>query len=113
MPAWTRFFASDFFSETSTLNTVQTGAYALLCAHYRAKGSLPVDDNKLRQITKLSPKDWPACRDAIADLFTDGWRHEKIDEELSLARGAYERRSAAGRKGAQATWGEASRPAAA
>lgn len=44
-----------------------------LCAHYWWVGSLPVDDEELRRITRATEGEWRRYRRRISGFFTERW----------------------------------------
>ena len=100
---WMPLYVADYLADTGHLSTVEHGAYLLLIMHYWQNGALPADEVKLARICRLPPREWAVVRETLADFFQPGWRHERIERELSAAREAYERRAKAGRKGGAAS----------
>ena len=99
---WMPLYVADYLADTGHLSAAEHGAYLLLIMHYWANGGLPPDDRKLARIARMSDKEWRSARDTVADFFGEGWRHERIESELSAANASYERRALAGRKGGNA-----------
>lgn len=97
--AWMPLYVGDYLGDTGHLTTMQHGAYLLLMMHYWRQGSLPEEDRQLAAITKLSLRAWHDCRATIQAFFYDGWKHKRIDVELSKMERATGRRAAAGQKG--------------
>src|ERR1700679_978159 len=96
---WMPLYVGDYLGDTGHLTTTQHGAYLLLMMHYWLKGELPDDDKQLSKITKLPLKVWTEYREAIQDFFYDGWRHKRIEAELSKTIAIREKRALAGQKG--------------
>lgn len=92
-------YVADYLADTRRLSLAEHGAYMLLIMEYWRNGGLPNDDRKLARIIGATPEEWSEIRDNIADFFDDGWKHSRIERELSDANEAYERRASAGRKG--------------
>lgn len=99
---WMPLYVADYLADTGHLSTMEHGAYLLLIMHYWQKGGLPDDDKRLASIARASLEQWSDMRDAIAEFFDAGWKHQRIDAELESAAKAYERRAAAGRAGGKA-----------
>ena len=99
---WMPLYVADYLADTAHLNAAQSGAYLHLIMHYWQKGGLPHDDAQLAAIARMSPSEWKRARSIIAAFFQDGWTHRRIDRELAEANDKYRRRSAAGKKGADA-----------
>ena len=70
----------------------------MLIGHYWNTGGLPNDDTKLARIARMTPEEWEIAKSTIAEFFQDGWRHKRIDIELSKNTDISERRSAAANK---------------
>lgn len=104
-PAWMPLYISDYLADTGHLSTVEHGAYMLLIMHYWQHEGLPTDEHKLARICRMTIAEWSAARDTLADLFEEGWRHGRIDREIAAARETMAKRSAAGRAGASARYG--------
>lgn len=96
---WMPLYVADYLADTSHLSCLEHGAYLLLIMHYWRNGELPADDTKLARIVKCTPKEWGKIRETIADFFTEGWKHKRIDQELAAASAAVERNRVNGRKG--------------
>jgi uncharacterized protein YdaU (DUF1376 family) len=95
---WMPLYVGDYLADTGHLTTVQHGAYLLLLMHYWAKGKLPIDNDQLASICRLTTKQWLNIRPAIALLFLDDWRHKRLDEEIEKAANISSARSVAGKK---------------
>ena len=96
---WMPLYAGDYLRDTGRLSTLQHGAYLLLIMDYWINNGLPDDDEQLARIARMSDREWRANRAALAQFFTDGWKHKRIEKELAEAEEAYERRAQAGKKG--------------
>ena len=95
---WMPMYWSDFKADTEHLGALETGAYMMLIGHYWNTGGLPNDDTKLARIARMTPEEWEISKSTIAEFFQDGWRHKRIDIELSKNTDISERRSAAANK---------------
>lgn len=98
-PPWMPLYVGDYLADTAHLRAIEHGAYLLLIMHYWRTEGLPDDDLALARITRLSNADWKRVRPVIAPLFSAGWKHKRIEFELTEAA----RISAAGKKGGQAS----------
>ena len=100
---WMPLYWGDYLRDTGHLSTAEHGAYFLLIGHYWTTGKpLSDDDDQLRRIAKMSPREWDAARRVIAPLFIvadDLWRHKRVDNELERCARVYFERSQAGSKG--------------
>jgi len=83
-------YVADYLADAAHLTTQEHGAYLILIMTYWQRGNaLPDDDNKLCRIARLSPDEWDAMRDTIAEFFDirdGGWHHRRIERELSAVR---------------------------
>lgn len=98
-PGWMPLHVAEYVADTTHLSTVEHGAYLLLIMHYWQNRCLPADDAKLARICRLPVVEFVAIRDTLADFFSDGWSHKRIDAEIAKAEEKYEKRAYAGRKG--------------
>lgn len=112
------FFVSDYLGDTQHLNTQQHGAYCLLLfACWNRGGSLPDDNEVLRLVTRLSPREWKALRPVLAEFFcvAEGkWVQKRLLKEMHKAIATTHRRREAGATGAERRWrpdGKANGPA--
>jgi uncharacterized protein YdaU (DUF1376 family) len=96
---WMPLYIGDYLADTGHLSTTQHGAYLLLMMHYWRKGELPGDDKQLAAIAKLPLRIWLDTKETIQSFFHDGWKHKRIDAELSRRAKISQERSNAGREG--------------
>lgn len=82
---WMPFDIGDYQRDTGHLSVAEHGAYLMLIMHYWVNGGLPDDERMIARLSRMSPDQWAESRDILAGLFRDGWRHKRIDEELSKA----------------------------
>lgn len=82
---WMPFYVADYLQDTAHLSPTEHGAYLLLILHYWTKGGLPSDEESIRRITRLNPRQWSHSCDLLRSLFLTGWRHKRIDSELAKA----------------------------
>lgn len=99
---WMPLYIADYLADTSHLSTLEHGAYLLLIMAYWRRGGLPDDDIKLARITGLSVDDWFNVRSTVVQMFHDGWKHKRIDEELQRAEEKSKQASEAGKRSAEA-----------
>lgn len=75
--------------KTGHLTVIEHGAYRLLMdAYWDRRGPLPTDETRLRKLIGADKDEWESVRESVLEFFTltdDGWRHEKIDENLAEA----------------------------
>ena len=96
---WMPLYIPDFIADTTRLSAAETGAYLCLIMDYWLHDGLPDDDEKLAAIARLPLKSWRQMRPTIQVFFRDGWRHKRIDAELTKMITSSHRRQAAGSKG--------------
>jgi uncharacterized protein YdaU (DUF1376 family) len=97
---WMPWYVADFVADTQHLDAAQTGAYLMLLGHYwQTGGKLPQDDASLARISRMTAAQWRKARPLLEPFFQDGWKHKRVEFELSEAA----RISAAGRKGGEAS----------
>jgi uncharacterized protein YdaU (DUF1376 family) len=96
---WMPLYVADYLADTGHMTTVQHGAYLLLIMHYWRLGGLPNDDAQLAQICRMNAEEWTAHKPLLESLFSDGWKHNRIEAELTEAA----RISAAGQAGGRAS----------
>lgn len=92
---WMPLHIDDYIRDTDHLSATEHGAYLLLIMKYWRDGGLPADEGLVRRYAKLSVEQWAESRDVLAALFDDGWRHKRIDSELSKADEIIEKRRSA------------------
>lgn len=93
--AWMPLHIADYLADTGHLTATEHGAYLLLIMHYWQNGSLPENERVIARIAKLTPEQWEESRDMLAMLFGPGWKHKRIDAELSKADEIIEKRRSA------------------
>lgn len=98
-PPWMPFYVADYLADTGHLGALEHGAYMLLIMHYWQKGGLPDDDRQLARIARMTDEQFSNARFLLEEFFSDGWRHERIEAELSKAAAKNDRRVQAGRAG--------------
>jgi uncharacterized protein YdaU (DUF1376 family) len=106
---WMPLLIDRYLGDTTDLSTEQHGAYfLLLISMWKKGGSLPRDEQRLREITKLAPARWRQHRDILLGFFRDdgagGLTQKRLGIELSRASARSEAATQAGRAGARARW---------
>lgn len=96
---WMPLYIADYRADTAHLNAAQHGAYLLLIMHYWQTGGLPDDDSQLARIACMTTAEWRKARPVVRPFFSDGWKHGRIEFELTEAA----RISAAGKAGGEAS----------
>lgn len=92
-------YVSDYLRDTRRLTAAEHGAYLLLIMEYWTSGGLPDDDRQLSRIACMTPAEWRRAKPTIQAFFRDGWRHQRIEDEIAKAIEKHERRSEAGKRG--------------
>ena len=94
---------ADFNRKTGRLTRVQRAAYReLLQACFDGGGELPDDDRLMARICDLDVRTFRKHRAVLLSFFyktVDGWRHSRIDDDLSKISTIKAHRSLAGQKG--------------
>lgn len=94
---------ADFRRKTAHLTRVQRDAYrSLLHACFDAGGELPDRDKTLERIVDLDSRTWRKHRPVVLGFFyrtADGWRHQRVDEDIERIASIHKKRSSAGQKG--------------
>jgi uncharacterized protein YdaU (DUF1376 family) len=96
---WLPLYHEAFLADTALFSAAETGAYISLMLHFWRDGELPTDDEGLREIGRLSPREWKASRAKLAKRFSPDWRHERLDREREKSADAYRRKVEGGRRG--------------
>lgn len=104
--AWMPLHIADYLADTGHLTATEHGAYLLLIMHYWQNGHLPENERVIARIAKLTPEQWEESRDMLAMLFGPGWKHKRIDAELSKADEIIEKR----RSAAEARYSKGKKP---
>jgi uncharacterized protein YdaU (DUF1376 family) len=91
---WMPFYIADYLKHTRRLSTIEHGAYFLLIMEYWKAGELPDNDEQLRRITGMTTKEWRRSRSHLQSFFFDGWRHKRLDMELTRSAEISSKRSA-------------------
>lgn len=93
--AWMPLHIENYLADTGHLTAAEHGAYMLLIMSYWREGGLPADERLIQRMSRLSKDEWAESRDIIAALFQEGWKHKRIDEELTKADEIIEKRRSA------------------
>ncbi len=96
---WMPLYVGDYLADTTHLRAAEHGAYLNLIMHYWMRGGLPQDDVALARIARMTLREWNKARPIIEPFFSDGWKHKRVEFELTEAA----RISAAGRAGGRAS----------
>lgn len=75
----------DLMGGTSRMDALEFGAYTLLFLNCYQDGEhcLPKENERIRRIARVTPKQWKKIGDVVMKKFTStesGWRHKKVDE---------------------------------
>jgi uncharacterized protein YdaU (DUF1376 family) len=99
---WMPLYIADYLADTAHLRAAESGAYLHLIMHYWRRGSLPADDGALARVAKMTLDEWRVVRPTIQAFFTDGWKHGRIEFELTEAARILAQTKAAGKASGQA-----------
>lgn len=103
---WMPLYVGDYLRDTGHLTTTEHGAYMLLIMQaWTRGGALPGDEERLRLLSRLDPREWKASRDTLMEFFTlvDGaYRNKRVDHEIANTASITEQRRAAGKASAEA-----------
>lgn len=100
---WMPWYIADYLADTAHLRAAQSGAYLHLIMHYWQRGGLPSENVQLAAIARMTDSEWKKARPIIEPFFQmPGWKHKRVEEELSKSLAKYEARAAAGKKGGEA-----------
>lgn len=92
-----------FNSKTLHLSRMQKAAYKnLLEVCFAVGGELPDDDKKLALICEIDVRTFRKHRALLLGFFyrtADGWRHQRVDEDLARISRQREKRAIAGQRG--------------
>jgi uncharacterized protein YdaU (DUF1376 family) len=105
---WMPLYIGDYLADTMHLDGAAHGAYLLMLMHCWRMGPLPDDDRQLAIIARTAPDTW---RDEVGPVVrrfftaTDaGLIQKRLEEERVAATENADRKTTAGRKGAEARW---------
>lgn len=102
---WMPLYIADYLADTSHLSTEEHGAYLLLLMNaWTNEGVLPVNEERLRRITRMDRASWEASWPELKTFFyeDDGQlRHHRLDAELVRAKANVKQRSEAGKASAE------------
>jgi uncharacterized protein YdaU (DUF1376 family) len=79
---WMPLYIADYLKKTTHLGALESGAYLHLIMDYWQNGKLPEDDRMLARIAKLTDREWKRLKPTLQAFFHDGWKHERIDDEI-------------------------------
>jgi uncharacterized protein YdaU (DUF1376 family) len=111
-------YVNDFVTDehVDDMSTLALGAYWRLIFkawHQTPVGSIPNDDDKLAQWSRLSHEDWEKVRKSVLaawELGDDNKFHQKrLEREFKKLKRNSKVRSSAGSKGAETRWGKRKR----
>lgn len=94
---------ADFRRKTLRLTRLQKACYKnLLQACFDCEGELPDDDKLLANICEIDVRTFRKYKPVLTGFFyrtADGWRHQRIDDDLTKITRIRAQRSLAGQKG--------------
>jgi uncharacterized protein YdaU (DUF1376 family) len=100
-------YIGDYLADTRRLTCEEHGAYLLLLMEYWRNGPLPNDDERLARIVGVSSFRWKRLRKQIGHFFLergDKLIQKRAEIEMARASAVTEKRSNAGKIGAEARW---------
>lgn len=107
---WMPFLIDKYLGDTTDLTTEQHGAYMLLLlTMWKRDGKLPCTDSQLAAIAKLSPARWRTHKPILMQFFKPAGDHltqKRLTIELVRAKKTSQSKSDAGKKGAEARYGQ-------
>lgn len=68
---WMPVYIGDYLADTGHLDAEKHGAYFLLLMHHWKKGSIPTDQNQLRNIARVDESRWPAVWKTLSGFFSE------------------------------------------
>ena len=106
-PYWLMFNVENYRAQTGDLTTIAHGALLLLRLHYWYCGPIRNNDATLAQVCSLSASEWRRVRPTLERFFEidDQWINREWDVDLEDAFSRVQKKSAAGKKGNEARWG--------
>lgn len=111
---WMPLDVRKYLGDTMHLGRDQHGGYLLLImAYWMRGGPLGDNDRELAAIVRAGLPDWKRLRPILAAFFEVAggkWVHHKIEKELARAKEIIEKKTAAGKQGAEKRWGTDSEP---
>ena len=107
---WMPLYVADYLADTAHLNAAQSGAYLHLIMHYWTIGHLPTDDPSLSRIARMTLPEWRRNRPVVESFFMSGWRHKRVDEELSKAARLAATASSRARVASRSRWNGHAKP---
>lgn len=82
---WMPLYIADYLKKTTHLGALESGAYLHLIMDYWQNDGLPEDERQLARIARLTDKEWKKLKPTLQAFFCNGWKHERIDEEIKRA----------------------------
>lgn len=92
---WMPIYIADYLRDTTHLGALESGAYLHLIMDYWQNGGLPSEDRRLARIAKMTDREWKSAKSTLQEFFHHGWKHKRIDQELSKMAEISNKRSAA------------------
>lgn len=101
---WMPLYIADYLRKTTHLGALESGAYLHLIMDYWQNDGLPDDDKKLARIAKMTDREWKASKATLQEFFHDGWKHKKVDEEITNAESIAQSNAAKASDAANKRW---------
>lgn len=103
---WMPIYIGAYLKNTGRLRAAQHGAYLLLLIEaWTHDGLIPADDESLAAITRMSLREWKAMKSVVLSFWTPvegGYRQQRLDTEMTKAKGLIQQKSEAGKASAEA-----------
>jgi uncharacterized protein YdaU (DUF1376 family) len=109
-PEWFPCNITKEMADARFLSAKARAAHHNIMLHYFHDCGLPNDDDQVRKIADITPRDWHAVREELQKkLFTRDWRHPRWDQDIERMDSKRAKRSLAAQAGVEAR--RAQRPA--
>jgi uncharacterized protein YdaU (DUF1376 family) len=100
------FYIGDYLRDTGHLTAAEHGCYMLLITQaWPRSGLLPLDEERLRLLGRMTKREWKQSRETILAFFTKterGYRQKRVDKEIGVTEAMIDQRKAAGKASAKA-----------
>jgi uncharacterized protein YdaU (DUF1376 family) len=97
-------YIADYLRKTTHLGALESGAYLHLIMDYWQNDGLPSDERQLARIARLTDREWKKVKPTLQAFFYDGWKHQRIDEEIAETAKIAESNAGKARDAANKRW---------
>lgn len=101
---WMPLYIADYLRKTTHLGALESGAYLHLIMDYWQNDGLPNDERQLARIARLTDREWKKVKPTLQAFFYDGWKHQRIDEEIAETAKIAESNAGKARDAANKRW---------